>query len=750
MAVARHIVGLPEGIRARMPLVKRWSQRVRSRHLFVVDVVGLVLAALVALAAWPYPLPYDQLVGAHAWVIGIIVCAHVVANIVLGLYTNSWRYASIGDMGRIMACTFAGSALAILIVSAINLAQSPVSEGVSSAGFWLLEATLALGVLATPRFMIRAASDLSVEVAGRHERQRTLLYGAGWAGVMVARSADRSPEAGVVPVGFLDDNLDLKGRRVGGLSVFGDTTAMGKAKRKTGATSLLITMPRATGDNVRRVVEAALEHGLDVRTVPAMTDIIDGTIDATRTRRVRVEDLLRRPSVTEHSPALGRLLHGRTVMITGAAGSIGSELVRQVLLLEPGRIVMVDQAESAMYMTARDLESRSQVVDGATTITTHLVDVTDRLAMLQLMSETVPVVVFHAAAYKHVPLLEDHAAQAVRVNLGGTQTVVDASVECGVDHFVLVSTDKAVEPTSVMGASKRIAEMIVADAARRTGKAYVSVRFGNVLGSNGSVVPVFQSQLENGQPLTVTDPEMTRYFMTIPEASWLILDAAALSDHGGLFVLDMGEPVRIMDVAHDLIRLSGRDPDAVPIRFVGLRPGEKLHEELFYGNEQVAPTDVAKVLRCTTAQLAPEGVQADVERWKGLARRGHDEQLRLELLEYVRSTAAVDEVAAETIAAGINTNGFRPVVPIPVLTDGNGHKDTRRVVRVHDNGTGRRSVDGTKAPVQASRAGGNGASDDQTDLLQQRIVIRSPVEGNGSSGGAERADEGAPAETERA
>ncbi len=677
MALSQHGFRLRLNGRSHVPLLKRWAQSVRSRHLFALDAAGLFMAALVAISAW-MDAPLDRgLLASSAWIVGIVVFSQLSVNILLGLYTTSWRFASINEMWRVLACAVAGTVSAAFVVLAILAFNPPVAIPTPSVSFWMLTVMLTLGVLAGPRFLIRTISELSVAVDELAEQQRTLLYGAGWAGVMIARSADRSPESGVVPVGYLDDNEDLKGRRVAGLPVFGDLTAMARAKRATRATSLLITMPRATGDSVRRVVDAASRLGLEVRTVPPVTDLIDGTIDAKQTRRVRVEDLLRRPPATEHAPELKQLLTARTVMITGAAGSIGSELVRQVLALEPARIVMVDQAESAMYMIARDLERRSQVVQGTTTITTHLVDVTDREAMNRLMHDTRPVVVFHAAAYKHVPMLEEHAAQAARTNIGGTRSVVEAAIDADVERFVLVSTDKAVKPSSVMGATKRIAEMIVAEAATRTGRAYVSVRFGNVLGSNGSVIPVFQSQLENGHPLTITDPRMTRYFMTIPEASWLILDAAAISEISCLYVLDMGEPVRLMDLASDLVRLSGRDPENVPFTFTGLRPGEKLHEELFYSDEDVTPTDVPKVLRSVASQRLPESILADVDRFTSMGRAGNDAVLRAELLAYVQTpvvavpVTALDGETGDTLFTPPASDGqYRPVVPVPVHANG--------------------------------------------------------------------------------
>ncbi|MFV2063987.1 MAG: polysaccharide biosynthesis protein, partial [Chloroflexota bacterium] len=503
--------------------------------------------------------------------------------------------------------------------------------------------------------------------------QRTLLYGAGWAGVIVARSAERDTDAGVIPVGFLDDDLELKDRRVGGLPVFGGIQAMAGAKRATGATSLLITMPRASGATVRKIVEAAMELGLEVRTVPPMTDLLDGTLDATRIRRVHVEDLLRRPIAGDHAPAVTRLLEDRTVLITGAAGSIGSELARQVLAVGASHIVLLDHAESPLYLCLRDMESRAQALKGSKpNISAHLLDVSDATAMTKLMNDMKPSVVFHAAAYKHVPLLEEHSSQAVKVNIGGTMALVDAAVANGVEHFVLVSTDKAVWPSSVMGASKRAAEMIVADAARRTGKAYVAVRFGNVLGSNGSVIPIFQEQLETGQPLTITDPDMTRYFMTIPEAAWLILDAAAIAESGGLYVLDMGEPVRIMDIAHDLVRLSGRDPESVPIKIVGLRSGEKLHEELFYDEERARPTAVPKVLRATS-QEPPEHLRNDLIGLLALAQEDRPDDLRRTLHEYVRASVQADEGTwgkTSEKTGRPSEKGTRPVVVVPVERNG--------------------------------------------------------------------------------
>ena len=663
---------------ASVPVLKDIAERARSRHLFVADLVGGIVAALVALALYLEVALDGVGWSGYLWMVAIIVATRVPINLTVGLYSHSWRHASVRDMTRIVICAVAGTMGAYTIVLIVEELLQP-AVGMPGRSFWVAELFLSFSVMASTRFAIRAASDLQVRSHGRLgvEAKATLLYGAGWAGVMIARSATRGETVDVIPVGFLDDDADLAGTRVSGLKVFGGLEAIGRAARTTGATSLLITMPSAAGDAIRRIVEAANEQGLSVRTVPPVTDLLDGSLDASRIRHVRVEDLLRRPLAKEHTSAAHSVFGDRVVVVTGAAGSIGSELARQVLALDPRQIVLVDQAESQLYIVERELDDRvaqrrSLGVLTDTVISAHLVDITDAQAVSQLFEQLQPQIVLHAAAYKHVPMLEDHPSKAIETNIGGTVAVLDAAEAVGVERFVLVSTDKAVWPSSVMGASKRVAEMVVADAARRTGRPYLAVRFGNVLGSNGSVVPVFQDQLERGQSLTITDPEMTRFFMTIPEASWLILDAAAIAECGGLYVLDMGEPVRIIDIARDLVRLSGRDPDSVPYKIIGMRKGEKLHEELFYQQESVQTTEVPKVLRAE-AQMPSNHVREDVRGLLSMSRRVAPAELSQALHAYVRASVEADEGLWGIVETGGLTAehlGTRPVIIVPVHGNG--------------------------------------------------------------------------------
>lgn len=607
-------IAIEPGLALGGSLATRFGWRhLRGRHLVTFDVIAIVLAMYAALA-----IRYEQLLAPAdlARFMPMVLAPLMVRpliNIRFGLYRRVWRYASISELVQVLAAMAVGSLVAGVLAVGVLWPLSGAETFVGPS-FWAIEFVISVGLIGGARFLIRAVSEWdrrrSAEVGGE-QRVPTLLFGAGHAGTVIARSAMNDPQAGVRPVGFLDDDPSRVGKSIVGLPVYGGLGAMHTASAATGARMLLITMPTASGPSIRAVMEAALAEGLEVRTVPPIHELMDGSIDAYRARRVKLEDLLGRPLATEHAAAVEALIHGKTILITGAGGSIGSELARQVHSLRPARLVLVDRAESPLYTIQRELEVRSLHGRGSGTVEAHLANIVSRTRMQRLIAQTAPDVILHAAAYKHVPMMEEHPSEGVQVNIAGTLSMLDAAMAADVPNFVFVSTDKAVEPSSVMGATKRVAEALVADAARRSGHAYASVRFGNVLGSAGSVVPIFLGQLERGEAVTITDPEMTRYFMTIPEASWLILDAAALANSGDLFVLDMGKPVRILDLARDLVRLSGRAADSVSIEFTGLRPGEKLHEKLFYEHETVEPTGVAKILRAR-AEAPPSDVRMRV------------------------------------------------------------------------------------------------------------------------------------------
>ncbi len=615
-----------------------WAGQLRGRYFLALDLGMIVAAAYGALA-----LRLDRIDGPFGIAgfpaaVAVLLVVRTAVNVRSGLYSRRWRHASVPELERIIAAVCVGSLLSILVFAALSLASGQALTRGVPRSFWLIEPLLGCLTLGGLRLSIRAATEAAptgrrVAVAGA---QATLLYGAGETGTPLARSAFRHPRSGVVPVGFLDDDPKLRGAVVAGLRVYGGLECLAHAVAVTGARTLLITMPSASGKTVRRVVDAALELGLQVRTVPSMEALLDGTVDAYRIRPVRVEDLLRRPAIAgSRSVDAEAIIRNKVVVITGAGGSIGSELARQVFSMEPRQLVLIDRAESPLYLVQRELEMRREHQLAATQISVHLASVANAAAMSRILGEERPSVIFHAAAYKHVPMLETHPSDAAYVNIRGTMALLDAATEVGVERFVFVSTDKAVRPCSVMGASKRIAELLVADAARTTGRPYVSVRFGNVLGSNGSVIPIFQQQLEAGAPLTITHPDMTRFFMTIPEACRLILEAGASGKQGDLFVLDMGEPVRVLDLARDLVRLAGRDPDSQPMETIGLRPGERLHEELFYDSEEVEPTDSPKVLRAIAKQ-PPGDVRDHVARLLRLATGDREAELGAAMMDYAR------------------------------------------------------------------------------------------------------------------
>jgi FlaA1/EpsC-like NDP-sugar epimerase len=430
----------------------------------------------------------------------------------------------------------------------------------------------------------------------------------------------------------VDDDRSKHGHRLCDLPVHGSLGQIKDLVLRYDVEEVIIAMPRATGVVVRQVVKAAMEAGVQTRTVPGIFDIISGRVAVASLREVEIQDLLRREPIQTDLEQVRVLATGETVLVTGAGGSIGSELCRQLARLEPAQVLVMGHGENSIFDVMAELTERYPHLEAVPIIG----DVRDRERMRRIFERYRPYAVFHAAAHKHVPLMEENVAEAITNNVLGTKNVAELSAEYGVEHFVLISTDKAVRPTNVMGATKRVAEQIVQEVAETTGRNFVAVRFGNVLGSRGSVVPTFLRQIQSGGPVTVTHPEMRRYFMTIPESVQLVLQAGAIGKGGEVFVLDMGEPVRILDLATDLIRLSGLEVGSdIELRFTGTRPGEKLYEELFFDSESALPTDHPKVLRAKNGVL-PIGLSTVVDLLVDGARHGWtDEQLKALLLRLV-------------------------------------------------------------------------------------------------------------------
>lgn len=429
---------------------------------------------------------------------------------------------------------------------------------------------------------------------GQGAQKRVLIAGAGDAGTMIAREMLRHPSAGLKPIGFVDDDVTKQRQRFLGLKVFAGTERVAPICRKHDIDVVLIAMPSESGDVIRRLVEKDQGTDIEYKIIPPIQELLSGQVNINQIREVDVEDLLRRDPVELKTKQISEYLYGKKILVTGAGGSIGSEIVRQITQFGPGKVILLDHSEYNMYQMEQELTNS----DINTDFDTVIADVRDVNSLESVFASYQPDAIFHAAAHKHVPLMEVNPEQAILNNVGGTKNLVDLALEYNVVHFVNISTDKAVNPTSIMGASKRMAEYVVEHGSRKASpsQVFVSVRFGNVLGSRGSVVPKFKKQIKNGEPITVTHPDMTRYFMTIPEASQLVLQAGGLEESGAVYVLDMGEPVKIMDLAKDLIKLSGLEPDIdIPIEITGMRPGEKLYEELLTDEENTTVTQYEKI-----------------------------------------------------------------------------------------------------------------------------------------------------------
>jgi len=533
----------------------------------------------------------------------LILATKLLIFFLFDLYQGMWRYTSFADLGNVVKAGSIATGTIILLLLFVH-----GFRGYSRSVFildWLLTVVGVAGLRVGIRLSFLWSEQDKLKLThwryilpwGRKRGlgKRLLILGAGDAGEKIYREIQGNPRLGFSVVGFVDDNPVKSHLRIHGKPVLGGAENIQAIIKKVEVDELLIAIPSATSAQMRRIVELCKSSGVPFKTIPGIGELIDGRVTVNAIREVSYRDLLGRESVHLEEDRIAACIEGARVLVTGAAGSIGSELCRQICRFHPEKLVLYERNESGLYDVDLELKSHFQDVR----VVPLLGDIRDRSQLEKAFDLHHPDVVFHAAAYKHVPLMEHHPWKAVKNNILGTKNVVEISLKFSAARFVLVSTDKAVRPTNVMGASKRVAEKVVLNACNTPGNKtkFMLVRFGNVVGSVGSVVPLFQKQIQMGGPVTVTHPEVTRYFMTIPEACQLILQAGAMGEGGEIFILDMGRPIKIADMARDLIRLSGFEPDVdIPVVYVGLRPGEKLYEELITEGEGIVPTKHKKVL----------------------------------------------------------------------------------------------------------------------------------------------------------
>lgn len=560
----------------------------RNRYILLCDVPIVALAAYAAFALrfdWFFPRHRPEFLPFFLAVLFV----KPVMFIALGMYSRLWRYASVPDLVAVLVAVTTSS-IAISALVAFGMLSGYLAE--FSRAVLVIDWLLTLCATGGIRMAVRVVG----ETQGRRGsppavRKRVLIVGAGEAGVMVAREVQRNPQLGLAPVAFLDDDQTKTGKHLQGVPVIGRLDALSDVVQTYQIDEVIIAMPTATGSVVRMVTEACRENATPSRIVPGVFELLGGQLSVSRLRKVEISDLLRRQPITAH-PGTGLYLAQKRVLVTGAGGSIGAELCRQIALSNPALLVLVGHGENSIF----DVQAHLREQFPGVPVQAVIADIRDPVRLSTCFRKTSPEIVFHAAAHKHVPLMEENPEEAITNNVIGTANIVDACVHWSVERLVMISTDKAVSPTSMMGASKRVAEMIVRDRARRSGRAFSVVRFGNVLGSRGSVVPIFKRQIELGGPITITHPNMKRFFMTIPEAIHLVLQAGGLSFGGELFVLNMGQPVPIVQLAEDLVRLSGFSTAEIPVVFTGLRPGEKLEEQLWEPDAIVKPTAHPEVL----------------------------------------------------------------------------------------------------------------------------------------------------------
>ena len=591
--------------------------KLRNRHFLILDCLFLSITPFLSLALRLDATIESYYLSGIFWCTLIFLIIKITVFYKLGLYKRYWNSASIDELAKIIYIVF----WAVIVQTSVFVVfynLSWLSIDVLPLSIPLLDGILTFFFVASTRFSIRLMERLKERKNISYHGDRVLVIGSGKAGTSIVQEMQRNPQLGLYPVAFVDDDIDKKGLKIRGVPVMGTRNSIPEIITKMDINKAIIAMPTVPGSEIREIVSICRKCGIQARTIPGIFEILDEKVRIDSIRQVEIEDLLRREPVNTDINSVRQFLKGKKVLITGAGGSIGSELCRQIINFSPSQIILLGQGENSIFDINHEVIKRISLTNGKmmnTNVITYIANIRSYERLDNILRESKPDVIFHAAAHKHVPMMEDNSCEAVSNNVKGTQNLIELSLKHDVDHFVFISTDKAVNPSSIMGASKRVAEMIVLKAAREHGKNYSVVRFGNVLGSRGSVVLTFKKQISEGGPITITDPDIQRYFMTIPEAVQLVLQASVIGNGGEIFVLDMGEPIKIIDLARDIIRLSGYEIDKdIKIINTGLRPGEKLFEELFIPGENYKKTIHEKILIASNAShFIPEEFEVNLQ-----------------------------------------------------------------------------------------------------------------------------------------
>ncbi|MBW4668295.1 MAG: polysaccharide biosynthesis protein [Cyanomargarita calcarea GSE-NOS-MK-12-04C] len=641
--------------------------KLRNRHLFVFDIIIFAIAPFLALVV---RLDGDLAIGSYLSDLAIATVLFLTVKQTVfwsfGFYRRYWRYASIEELIYIALLMGASVIVQSLLFDVLSYTL-PFTVDQLPQSLPFIDGLLSCIFIGALRFSVRVVERVNQRRGIYSPSERVLIIGAGSAGVSLVQEMQINPQLGFHPVAFIDDNPRKFRARIRGIVVVGDRNKIPDIAQSLRIHKAIIAMPAVAGNVIREIVDICKEAGIQTCTLPGIHEILNGRVRVDSIRDVRIEDLLRREPVQTDIERVSQFIQGKKVLITGAGGSIGSELCRQIFKCYPEEIMLVGHGENSVFNIQQELEQLVQILknEGKTQrytprISAFIADIRYKHRLKYAFEGFKPDIIFHAAAHKHVPLMELNPPEAITNNVVGTKNLLDLAREYNVKHFVMISTDKAVNPTNVMGASKRVAEMLVLQAARETGNSYVAVRFGNVLGSRGSVVPTFKKQIAAGGPITVTHPDICRYFMTIPEAVQLVLQAGVLGRSGEVLMMNMGEPVKIVDLAEELIRLSGYEVNKdIDIVFTGLRPGEKLFEELFIAGEEYEPTQHQKLFVVkNSSRMIPGNLTFTVEALCQSAANNNDNSI-LFLLEqlvpgykpkYFQTNLATDTTQNQVLA----------------------------------------------------------------------------------------------------